>query len=390
MAKSAKSQKRAQSFFINLVLIIICVAWMVPILGILITSFRHSEDIFKSGWWTVFPHRGEMQVARIKLNPDVDLDDIITIDATTATIEGRNAAGEAVEYSGSPIEGVSATFEEYREGIKLDDGRSLVWSGNRRSRELRVFDRQWIGFSTNLTLKNYKDVITGKNITYKDAEGRTITRTGNNLGGAFLNSLAVAIPGTIIPILIAAFAAFGFAWLEFPGRNILFTIIVALLVVPLQIALVPILKDYVNMGLNGTFLGIWLAHSGFGLPLATYLLFNYISTIPRELLESAFIDGASNFTIFIRLIFPLSVPALASFAIFQFLWLWNDYLVALIFLGERNKTVTIAVAQMVGEKGQDWHLMTSAAFVSMILPLAVFLALQRYFVRGMMAGSVKG
>ncbi|MDI9566777.1 MAG: carbohydrate ABC transporter permease [Brevefilum fermentans] len=390
MAKSAKSQKRAQSFFINLVLIIICVAWMVPILGILITSFRHSEDIFKSGWWTVFPHRVEMQVARIKLNPDVDLDDIITIDATTATIEGRNAAGEAVEYSGSPIEGVSATFEEYREGIKLDDGRSLVWSGNRRSRELRVFDRQWIGFSTNLTLKNYKDVITGKNITYKDAEGRTITRTGNNLGGAFLNSLAVAIPGTIIPILIAAFAAFGFAWLEFPGRNILFTIIVALLVVPLQIALVPILKDYVNMGLNGTFLGIWLAHSGFGLPLATYLLFNYISTIPRELLESAFIDGASNFTIFIRLIFPLSVPALASFAIFQFLWLWNDYLVALIFLGERNKTVTIAVAQMVGEKGQDWHLMTSAAFVSMILPLAVFLALQRYFVRGMMAGSVKG
>jgi alpha-glucoside transport system permease protein len=390
MAKSAKSQKRAQSFFINLVLIIICVAWMVPILGILITSFRHSEDIFKSGWWTVFPHRVEMQVARIKLNPDVDLDDIITIDATTATIEGRNAAGEAVEYSGSPIEGVSATFEEYREGIKLDDGRSLVWSGNRRSRELRVFDRQWIGFSTNLTLKNYKDVITGKNITYKDAEGRTITRTGNNLGGAFLNSLAVAIPGTIIPILIAAFAAFGFAWLEFPGRNILFTIIVALLVVPLQIALVPILKDYVNMGLNGTFLGIWLAHSGFGLPLATYLLFNYISTIPRELLESAFIDGASNFTIFIRLIFPLSVPALASFAIFQFLWLWNDYLVALIFLGERNKIVTIAVAQMVGEKGQDWHLMTSAAFVSMILPLAVFLALQRYFVRGMMAGSVKG
>jgi alpha-glucoside transport system permease protein len=390
MAKSAKSQKRAQSFFINLVLIIICVAWMVPILGILITSFRHSEDIFKSGWWTVLPHRVEMQVARIKLNPDVDLDGNITIDATTATVEGRNVAGEAVEYSGSPIEGVSATFEEYREGIKLDDGRSLVWSGNRRSRELRVFDRQWIGFSTNLTLKNYKDVITGKNITYKDAEGRTITRTGNNLGGAFLNSLAVAIPGTIIPILIAAFAAFGFAWLEFPGRNILFTIIVALLVVPLQIALVPILKDYVNMGLNGTFLGIWLAHSGFGLPLATYLLFNYISTIPRELLESAFIDGASNFTIFIRLIFPLSVPALASFAIFQFLWLWNDYLVALIFLGERNKTVTIAVAQMVGEKGQDWHLMTSAAFVSMILPLAVFLALQRYFVRGMMAGSVKG
>lgn len=390
MAKSASSQKRSQSLIVNLVLIVICIIWLVPILGILITSFRPSEDIFRTGWWTVFPHRTEMEVGRIKINPDVDLDGEITIGAATSTIEGRTNDGEIIDYDGDPVEGVSATFEEFRDGITLDDGRTLVWSGNRRSRELRIYDQQWVGFGTGLTLKNYEDVITGKTITYKDAEGRTITRTGNNLGGAFLNSLAVSIPGTIIPILIAAFAAFGFAWLNFPGRNILFTIIVALLVVPLQIALVPILQDYVKMGLNGTFLGIWLAHSGFGLPLATYLLFNYISTIPRELLESAFIDGASNFTIFVRLILPLSVPALASFAIFQFLWLWNDYLVALIFLGERNKTVTIAVAQLVGEKGQDWHLMTSAAFISMILPLIVFLALQRYFVRGMMAGSVKG
>ncbi|MFA7407723.1 MAG: carbohydrate ABC transporter permease [Anaerolineaceae bacterium] len=331
-----------------------------------------------------------MEVARIKIDPAVDLDGEIFIEPTNSTIEGRTPGGEVIEYDGNPLTGISATYEDFRDGVTLDDGRTIQWSGNRRSRELRVYDRRWVGFDTNLTLKNYKDVITGKTITYRDAEGRTITRTGNNLGGAFLNSLAVSIPGTIIPILIAAFAAFGFAWLDFPGRNFFFTIIVALLVVPLQIALVPILQDYVKMDLNGTFLGIWLAHSGFGLPLATYLLFNYISTIPRELLESAFIDGASNFTIFVRLILPLSVPALASFAIFQFLWLWNDYLVALIFLGERNKTVTIAVAQLVGEKGQDWHLMTSAAFVSMILPLAVFLALQRYFVRGMMAGSVKG
>ncbi len=390
MAKSAKSQKRTQSLVVNLVLIIICIVWLVPIFGILITSFRPSEDIFRTGWWTVFPHRTELEVGRIKLDSEVDLDGPITITPQNAVFEGRTPDGEVTAYEGDPIVGVTATFEEYRDGIQLEDGRKLQWPGNRRSRELRIIDRQWVGFDTNLTLKNYEDVITGKTITYKDAEGRTITRTGNNLGGAFLNSLAVSIPGTIIPILIAAFAAFGFAWLDFPGRNIFFTIIVALLVVPLQIALVPILQDYVKMGLNGTFLGIWLAHSGFGLPLATYLLFNYISTIPRELLESAFIDGASNFTIFVRLILPLSVPALASFAIFQFLWLWNDYLVALIFLGERNKTVTIAVAQLVGEKGQDWHLMTSAAFISMILPLFVFLALQRYFVRGMMAGSVKG
>jgi alpha-glucoside transport system permease protein len=366
MAKSAKSQKRAQNFWTNFVLILICVVWMVPILGILITSFRPSEDVFTSGWWTVLPHREYVEVDRIMIDDSVDVDGPITIEGTTAT------------------------FDEWRTGITLENGQKIQWYGNKRTRELIVYDRQWVGFSTDLTLKNYKDVIGGKTIQYKDAQGNTITRVGNNLGGAFLNSLAVAIPGTIIPILIAAFAAFGFAWLNFPGRNILFTIIVALLVVPLQIALVPILQDYVKMGLNGTFLGIWLAHAGFGLPLATYLLFNYISTLPREILESAYIDGASNFTIFINLILPLSVPALASFAIFQFLWLWNDYLVALVFLGEKNKTVTIAVAELVGEKGQDWQLMTSAAFVSMILPLVVFLALQRYFVRGLMAGSVKG
>jgi len=366
MASKKKFSNKSGHFWPNLILILICIAWMVPILGVLITSVRQSEDIFTSGWWSVFPHREQVEVDSILLDESIDADGPITIDGTTAT------------------------FEEWRNGITLEDGRRIQWYGNKRTRTLVVYDKQWVGFDANLTLKNYSDVIGGKTISYKDGQGNTITRTGNNLGGAFLNSLAVTIPGTIIPILIAAFAAFGFAWLDFPGRNILFTIIVALLVVPLQIALVPILKDYVRLGLNGTFLGIWLAHSGFGLPLATYLLFNYISTIPRELLESCYIDGASNFTIFTNMILPLSVPALASFAIFQFLWLWNDYLVALIFLGERNKTVTIAVAQLVGEKGQDWHLMTAAAFVSMILPLAVFLGLQRYFVRGMMAGSVKG
>ena len=168
--------------------------------------------------------------------------------------------------------------------------------------------------------------------------------------------------------------------------------VVGLLVVPLQIALVPILRDYKTLNLNGTFLAIWLAHTGFGLALATYLLFNYISTLPREILESAFIDGASHFTIFMRLVLPLSVPALASFAIFQFLWVWNDYLVALTFLGvdPSFKVLTQRLADMTGSFGNDWHLLTAGAFVTMILPLAVFFALQRYFVRGLTAGSVKG
>ena len=169
-------------------------------------------------------------------------------------------------------------------------------------------------------------------------------------------------------------------------------LVVALLVVPLQIALVPILRDYVALGLNGTYLAVWLAHTGFGLPLAIYLLYNYISELPRDILESAFIDGASHFQTFWRLILPLSVPALAAFAIFQFLWVWNDYLVALIFIGTKSDTqvVTQRLAEIVGSRGDDWHLLTAGAFVSMLLPLLVFFSLQRYFVRGLLAGSVKG
>lgn len=219
-----------------------------------------------------------------------------------------------------------------------------------------------------------------------------MTVEGDNFVGAFLNSVTVAIPATIIPILIAAFAAYGFAWMKFPGRRLLFVLVVALLVIPLQIALVPILKDYVRLNLNGTFLSIWLAHTGFGLPLATYLLFNYIKGLPRDILESAFIDGASHFTIFVRLIIPLSLPALASFAIFQFLWVWNDYLVALVFIGAKPdvQVLTMRIAEMVGSRGADWHLLTAGAFISMLLPLVVFFSLQRFFVRGMLAGSVKG
>jgi alpha-glucoside transport system permease protein len=244
----------------------------------------------------------------------------------------------------------------------------------------------------DFTLDNYKQVWGGKDFEYKRPDGTVEIIPGDDFSVAVFNSLAVSIPATVIPILIAAFAAYGFAWMSFPGRKVLFIMVIALLAVPLQIALVPILRDYSKLGLNGTFLAIWLAHTGFGLPLATYLLFNYISTLPRETLESAFIDGASHFTVFVRLILPLSVPALASFAIFQFLWVWNDYLVALIFLGSdpNLQVVTMRLANIVGDRGQDWHLLTAGAFLTMILPLAVFFGLQRYFVRGMMAGSVKG
>jgi alpha-glucoside transport system permease protein len=207
---------------------------------------------------------------------------------------------------------------------------------------------------------------------------------------AFVNSLLVALPATVIPITIAAFAAYGIAWMDFPGRQLIFVLIVGLLVVPLQMALIPVLRVYTRLQLNGTFIGIWLAHTGFGLPLATYILYGYVSSIPKSIIESAHADGATPWMLFTRLILPLSVPAIASFAIFQFLWVWNDLLVALVFLGTQTPIVTTKLAELVGSRGQDWHVLTAGAFMTMIMPLIVFFSLQRYFVRGMMAGSVKG
>lgn len=253
----------------------------------------------------------------------------------------------------------------------------------------------WTAFGNlkDFTLKNYDEVLGGQRFTVGTAGGGTAARRGASMGSAFLSSITVTLPAVIIPIFIAAAAAYAFAWMSFPGRRILFAMVIALLVVPLQISLIPILRDYQKIGLNGTYLGIWLAHTGFGLPLATYILFNYISTIPRSILESAFIDGANHFTMFVRLIVPLSVPALASFAIFQFIWVWNDLLVALVFLsggGQMKEVVTVRLMNMAGTRGSDWHLLTAGAFVSMILPLTVFLSLQKYFVKGLLAGSVKG
>lgn len=216
--------------------------------------------------------------------------------------------------------------------------------------------------------------------------------TEDGMGGAFLNSLLVTIPATVIPITIAAFAAYGLAWMNFAGRRLMFILVVGLMVVPLQTSLLPLFRLYNNADLNGTYLGIWLAHTGFGLPLATYLLYGYISQIPRDLIEAAEVDGTTPMTKFIYLVMPLSVPAVASFAIFQFLWVWNDLLVALVFLGTGRDValVTTRLAEMVGSRGQDWYVLTSGAFLTMTMPLVVFFGLQRYFVRGMMAGSVKG
>ncbi len=228
-------------------------------------------------------------------------------------------------------------------------------------------------FSTEWTTSGYQEVLS------------------QGMGNAFVNSLVVTVPATIIPILIAAMAAYAFTFIQFRGRDTTFIVIVALLVIPAQVAFIPLLQLLGVFDLVGTFASVWLVHTGFGMPLAVFLLRNYMSTLPMAVIESAKIDGASHYQTFWRLILPMSVPALASFAIFQFLWVWNDLLIALIFLGAgENETVTLNLQSLLGAFGSRWDLLAPGAFVTMFLPLVVFFALQRYFVRGMTAGSVKG
>ncbi|MCQ3938363.1 MAG: carbohydrate ABC transporter permease [Chloroflexi bacterium] len=365
---SGKLRKRLGKLLVNLTLLLLVLIWTIPTVGIFISSFRNRDKIATTGWWRVFPYR--------------DWQPVREIDPEEAGLDPNGIM---------EIEGITGTFEEFRAGIQTPDGKQITWIGNKRIGKIQIQEQVWT-VDWDFTLENYKQVLGGQDFEFKRPDGTVEVVPGDNMINAFLNSLAVAIPSTAIPILIAAFAAYAFAWMKFPGRRGMFTLVVALLVVPLQIALVPILRDYRALNLNGTFLAIWLAHTGFGLALATYLLYNYISALPRDILESAFIDGASHFTVFTRLVLPLSVPALASFAIFQFLWVWNDYLVALIFLGGNPEfeLVTQRMAAIVGARGQDWHLLTAGAFVSMILPLTVFFSLQRFFVRGLLAGSVKG
>jgi alpha-glucoside transport system permease protein len=217
----------------------------------------------------------------------------------------------------------------------------------------------------------------------------------SNMSAGFVNSLFISIPATVIPIMVAAFAAYAFAWMKFPGRDILFVVVVGLLVVPLQSTFIPILQLYGPKGLNiaGSFLAVWLAHTGYGLPFAIYLLRNFMGELPREVFESAAIDGASPVTAFFRLALPMTVPAIAALAIFQFLFTWNDLLVALVYIGAQNPDnvpLTIVVSNLVSSLGGGWQYLAAAAFVTMALPLAVFLALQRYFVRGIVGGAVKG
>lgn len=233
----------------------------------------------------------------------------------------------------------------------------------------------WTGLLGPFTLDNYAGVF-----------------ESSDMGISLINSVAVAVPATIIPIMFAAFAAYAFTFLEFKGKDVIFISIVAVMVVPLQVALVPMLNllGPRGLGISGQFVAVWLLHTGFGMPLAIYTIRNYMATLPRSIIESAKMDGATHYQTFWRLVFPMSMPAVAGFAILQFLWVWNDLLIAKLFLSSANRTVIVSLQGMLGTQGQGWELLTAGAFISMAIPMLVFFSLQRFFVRGMTAGAVKG
>lgn len=381
------------SLLVRISLFVIVVAWTIPTFGLFVSSLRDKDQLAVSGWWTalsttVISEQGRVANASTQVEQDGQF--VITGSLFPAdSIKRVQTYGGgflpltgAVEYE----RGTQPGIRDYAAGevVALGEGQTFVLNEDGTyiytSPEPFEFERGGRFFVEVISppffsLRNYEEVMASEGIDQ-----------------AFLNTMTVAIPATIIPIAIAAFAAYAFSWMDFPGRRILFYIVVGLLVVPLQMSLIPLLRIYNSLGIARTYPGIWLAHTGFGLPLAIYLLRNYIGSLPRELIESAKIDGASHFQIFLRLVLPLSVPALASFGIFQFLWVWNDLLVSLVFLGKSPDQIVLTskLRELIGSRGDNWEILTSSAFVSIIVPLLVFFALQRYFVRGLLAGSVKG
>jgi len=363
---------------INLSVAFLVLLWVIPTVGLLISSFRDRDQISTSGWWTALSASERNFIQR------ADAPNTAVRDGDVWVVSGNvfgDKPGEVVAFgvrSQAPEAFAVGETGEHANGARISvqangDYRIAYSEPQEGTRGLRLFVRSQS--PPVFTLDNYSEVLF--------AEG---------IGRAFLNTLTVTVPATIIPILVAAFAAYALAWMEFPGRALLIAGIVGLLVVPLQVAFIPLLKLHNTVGIGKGYLGIWLAHTGFGLPLAVYLLRNYIAGLPREIIESAKVDGATDFDIFRRIILPLSYPALASFAIFQFLWVWNDLLVAKVFLGTGSNQLVMTglIVELLGSRGGDWEILAASAFVSIAVPTLVFFSLQKYLVRGLLAGSVKG
>ncbi|MDZ7601005.1 MAG: carbohydrate ABC transporter permease [Hoeflea sp.] len=379
--QATSSKKSPLVWAVHISVVLLVALWLFPTVGLFVSSFRTADQIAGSGWWnSLFTQ--ERQRPAIRLSGDE------TQDGDRFVIEGRLFAADNVVISRWGIN--SREPEAYEPGEEADAGGGATLTVEADG-IFRLSSPESFGdarlprvFTTaeappEFTLQNYRFVLFDPN----NREG---------MAKAFFNTLTVTIPATIIPIVIAAFAAYALAWMRFPGRSLLIAAVVGLLVVPLQLALIPLLKLHNDIGIGKGYLGVWLAHTGFGLPLAIYLLRNYMVGLPRDIIENARVDGATDFQIFVKIILPLSFPALASFAIFQFLWTWNDLLVALVFLIDATGETTVMTKQIVellGTRGGNWEILATSAFVSIAVPLVVFFTMQKYLVRGLLSGSVK-
>ena len=375
--------KTRLTWAIHISLAILVIAWLIPTVGLFVSSFRTVDQISGSGWWNSLTASADNLTLRTAA-PDTQVEENgqFIIDGNLFEekqevsiirwgINSRDISAYGVGESAELRNGGSIVLNEDGSYVMQH---SVPFTG---SRGTRVFVTAEV--PPEFTIENYKNILVGSN-------------TSSDMSKAFISTLTVAIPATIIPILIAAFAAYALAWMQFPGRIFLIVIIVGLYVVPLQVTFIPILKLHNNIGIGKGFIGVWLAHTGFGMPLAVYLLRNYMVGLPRDIIENARVDGASDFQIFRKIILPLSFPALASLSIFQFLWTWNDLLVAKVFLidSSGDKTVmTSRIVELMGSWGGNWEILSTAAFVSIAVPLIVFFAMQKYLVRGLLSGSVK-
>ena len=372
--------KPALTWAVHLAVAALVLLWIFPTAGLFVSSFRTADQISASGWWSALS-------TQTRQNPAIRLAGEETTEGDLYVIAGElfDRAGPVVSAWGTS----SREPEAFAPGDVADLGDGVTLgveeSGAFRLAGPASFEGARLPrvFTTTVsppefTLENYSNVLFS-------------STAAAGIGQSFINTLTVSIPATIIPILVAAFAAYALAWMDFPGRALLIAAVVGLLVVPLQLALIPLLQLHNAVGIGKGYLGVWLAHTGFGLPLAIYLLRNYMAGLPRDIIENARVDGATDFQIFTRIILPLSFPALASFAIFQFLWTWNDLLVALVFLGTDDDTLVLTgrLVNLLGSRGGQWEILATSAFVSIAVPLVVFFAMQRFLVRGLLAGSVK-
>jgi len=380
-------KKSLLTWVVHLSVLALVLAWLFPTVGLFVSSFRTADQISSSGWWaSLTDSQKVVQLRTGGKDVAVEVDGLYVVEGNLLTDDGESRGDISLFDFGVSSRGIGAYA--IGETAEFSDGTETLFLSSDGSYRYTSVDepgrrgqRVFVTASTppEFTLDNYKTIL--------------FSGTGqDNMAKAFFNTLTVTIPATIIPIVVAAFAAYALAWMEFPGRALLIAIIVGLLVVPLQLALIPLLRLHLDIGIGKGYLGVWLAHTAFGLPLAIYLLRNYMVGLPRDIIENARVDGATDFQIFVKIILPLSFPALASFAIFQFLWTWNDLLVAKVFLIDSTGSTTVMTNQIVellGTRGGNWEILATAAFVSIAVPLIVFFAMQRYLVRGLLAGSVK-